>query len=61
MPNGQNPRENVGGDIRCFFGALLLYLSARFIMQIWFVLLVAALIALAVIIYLRIKKGKPKY
>ena len=55
-------REKMWGAIfGAFFGALLLYLSARFILQIWPVLLIAALIALGVIIYIRVKKGKPKY
>jgi len=55
-------KEKLWGAIFGFFGAaLLLYIGARFLLQIWWVLLIAALIALGVIIYLRVKKGKPKY
>jgi len=55
-------KEKLWGAIFGFFGAaLLLYIGARFLMQIWWVLLIAALVALGVIIYLRVKKGKPKY
>jgi len=55
-------KEKLWGAIFGFFGAaLLLYIGARFLLQIWWVLLIAALVALGVIIYYRIKKGKPKY
>jgi len=55
-------REKLWGAILGFFGAaVLLFIGARFILEIWWVLLIAALIALGVIIYIRIKKGKPKY
>ncbi|MDR0531386.1 MAG: hypothetical protein LBG83_04900 [Oscillospiraceae bacterium] len=55
-------KEKLWGAIFGFFGAaLLLYIGARFLLQIWWVLLIAALVALGAIIYLRIKKGKPKY
>jgi len=55
-------KEKLWGAIFGFFGAaLLLYIGARYLMKVWWFLLIIALIALAVIIYIRIKKGKPKY
>ena len=55
-------KEKLWGAIFGFFGAaLLLYIGARFLMQIWWVLLIAAVIAVGVIVYIRVKKGKPKY
>jgi len=55
-------KEKLWGAIFGFFGAaLLLYIGARFLLQIWWILLIAALIALAVIICIRVKKGKPGY
>ena len=55
-------KEKLWGAIFGFFGAaLLLYIGARILLQVWWVLLIAALIALAVMIYIRVKKGKPKY
>jgi len=44
-----------------FVAAFLLYLGARLISRVWRILLIAAVIVLAVVIYLRFRKGKPKY
>jgi len=44
-----------------FVAALLLYLGAKLISQVWWVLLIIAVIVLAVIIYIRFRGGKPKY
>jgi len=44
-----------------FVATLLLYFGAKLIAQVWWVLLIIAVIVLAVIIYIRFKKGKPKY
>ena len=44
-----------------FVIALLLYLGVTFLMKVWWVLLIVAAIVLAVVIYIRIRKGKPKY
>jgi len=44
-----------------FVIALLLYLGARLLRQVWWVLLIGAVIALAVIVYIRFRNGKPKY
>ena len=49
------------GVIGFFVCGLLLYLGARLVMRVWWVLLIVTVIALAVIIYIRFKKGKPKY
>ena len=44
-----------------FVCALLLYFGATLLMKIWPVLLIAAILVLAVVIYIRFRKGKPKY
>jgi len=55
-------KEKLWGAIFGFFGAaLLLYIGAHYLMKVWWFLLIIAVIALAVIIYIRIRKGKPKY
>jgi hypothetical protein len=55
-------KEKLWGAIFGFFGgALLLYIGARYLMKVWWFLLIVAVIALGVIIYIRFKKGKPKY
>jgi len=55
-------KEKMWGAIFGFFAAAILtYIAAKLIAQVWVVLLTAALVALGVIIYYRIKKGKPKY
>ena len=55
-------KEKMWGWIFGFFGAALLcYIGAKALLDVWWVLLIAAVIALGVILYIRIKKGKPKY
>jgi len=54
-------KEKLWGAIFGFFGAaLLLYIGARYLMKVWWVLLIVAVIALAVIIYIRFRKVEPK-
>ena len=53
-------KEKMWGAILGFFcGSLLIYVAVRVLMQIWLILLFIAIIALGIIIFLRIKKGKP--
>jgi hypothetical protein len=55
-------KEKIWGAVFGFFaGALLLYFGATLLAKVWWVLLIVAIIALAIVIYIRIKKGKPKY
>jgi len=55
-------REKIWGWIAgFFFAALLCYIGVKLLAEVWWVLLIAAIIALGVIVYIRIKKGKPKY
>ena len=55
-------KEKLWGAVFGFFGAaLLLYIGARYLMKVWWFLLIIALVALAVVIYIRFRKGKPKY
>jgi len=49
------------GVISFFVCALLLYFGAKLISRVWWVLLIVAVIALGVIIYIRFRNGKPKY
>ena len=44
-----------------FVAALLLYLGAKLISQVWVVLLIIAVLVIAVIVLIRFKNGKPKY
>ena len=54
--------EKIWGSVIGFFVlALLCYSGAALLMEIWWVLLIAAAIALGVILYIRFKKGRPKY
>ena len=50
-----------GGIIGFFVAALLCYIGATILLKVWWVLLIAAAIAIGIIIYIRFKKGKPKY
>jgi amino acid permease len=55
-------KEKLWGAIFGFFAAALLcYIGTKLLLQVWWVLLITAIIAGGVIVYLRIKKGKPKY
>jgi energy-converting hydrogenase Eha subunit B len=55
-------KEKLWGAVMGFFGAaLLLYIGSKLVLQVWWLLLIAALTAIGIIIYIRIKKGKPKY
>jgi small basic protein len=55
-------KEKMWGWVAGFFlGALLCYIGAKLLVDVWWILLIAAAIALGVTIYLRVKKGKPKY
>jgi len=55
-------KEKIWGAIAgFFFAALLCYIGVRLLAGVWWVLLIVAVIVSAVIIYIRIKKGKPKY
>jgi len=55
-------KEKLWGAILGFFGAALLcYIGATILMEVWWILLIVAAIALGIIIYIRFKKGKPKY
>ena len=54
--------EKIWGWIAGFFvAALLCYIAAALLVEVWWILLIVALIALGVIIYIRLRKGKPKY
>ena len=44
-----------------FVIALLLYLGVTLLLKVWWILLIVAVLVLAVIIYIRIRKSKPKY
>jgi O-antigen/teichoic acid export membrane protein len=48
------------GVIGFFVLALLCFISAKLLLGVWWVLLIAAAIAIGVILYIRFKK-KPKY
>jgi len=55
-------KEKLWGAILGFFlAALLCYIAAALLVEVWWVLLIAAVIALGIIIYIRLRKGKPKY
>ena len=55
-------KEKLWGAIFGFFGAALLcYIAAKVLLDVWWVLLIAAVIAVGVILYIRYKKGRPKY
>jgi hypothetical protein len=55
-------KEKLWATVLTFFAcALLLYLGAIYLMRVWWVLLIVSIIVFAVIIYIRIRKGKPKY
>jgi uncharacterized membrane protein YeaQ/YmgE (transglycosylase-associated protein family) len=49
------------GIIGFFVAALLLYIGATYLLKVWWLLLIVAVISFAIIIYIRFKKGKPKY
>jgi len=55
-------KEKIWGAIAGFFvAALLCYIGVQLLAEVWWVLLIAAAIAVGVIIYIRFKRGKPKY
>jgi energy-converting hydrogenase Eha subunit B len=55
-------KEKMWGAILGFFAAALMcYIGAKLLADVWWVLLIIAVIALGAIIYIRVKKGKPKY
>jgi hypothetical protein len=55
-------KEKMWSAIMGFFAAALLcYVAVKLISAVWVVLLIVAMLALTVIIYIRVKKGKPKY
>ena len=49
------------GVIGFFVMALLLYFGAKLVAQVWWVLVIVAVAVIALIIYIRFRKGKPKY
>jgi Na+-driven multidrug efflux pump len=55
-------KETLWATVLTFFAcALLLYIGATYLLKVWWFLLIVALIVLAIVLYLRFKKGKPKY
>jgi Na+-driven multidrug efflux pump len=55
-------KEKMWGAIIGFFlAALLCYIGAALLADVWWILLIVAIIAAGIIIYIRFKKGKPKY
>jgi 4-hydroxybenzoate polyprenyltransferase len=56
--NERNPLATVLTFFAC---ALLLYVGATYLLKVWWVLLIVAVIVAIVVIYIRFKKGKPKY
>ena len=55
-------KEKMWGWIIGFFlAALLCYIAAALLVEVWWILLIVAIIAVGVIIYIRLRKGRPKY
>jgi Flp pilus assembly protein TadB len=54
--------EKIRNAILSFFVlAILLYIGACYIMRVWWVLVIVAVIALIVLLCIRFGKSKPKY
>lgn len=51
----------MGIVVSFFVLALLLYLGARLVARVWWVLLIVAVLVLVAVIIYRVHKGKPKY